>query len=68
LCWLWDGNVPLHEWQTTKEELLIDVITWVFEEGSFVPTARITDKDSQSIVTDYPGTPTQMYDSEGNKT
>ena len=67
-CWLWDGNVPLHEWQTTQKEPLIDVITWVFEEGSFVPTARITDKGSQSIVADYLGTPTQMYDSDGNKT
>ena len=67
-CWLWDGNVPLHEWQTTEKEQLIDVITWVFEEGSFVPTARITDRSSQSIVTDYLGTPTQMYDSDGNKT
>ena len=40
----------------------------MFEEGSFVPTARITDRGSQSIVTDYLGTPTQMYDAEGNKT
>ena len=44
------------------------MITWVFEEGSFVPTARITDRGSQSIVADYLGTPTQMYDAEGNKT
>ena len=66
--WLWDGNVPLHEWQMTQKEPLIDVITWVFEKGSFVPTARITDRSSQNIVTDYLGTPIQMYDSEGNKT
>jgi RHS repeat-associated protein len=66
--WLWDGNVPLHEWQTTEKEPLIDIITWVFEEGSFVPTARITDRDTQSIVTDYLGTPVQMYDANGAKT
>ena len=66
--WLWDGNVPLHEWSVTPKEPLIDVITWVCEEGSFVPTARITDRGSQSIVTDYLGTPIQMYDSDGNKT
>jgi RHS repeat-associated protein len=47
---------------------LIDIITWVFEEGSFVPCARITDRGSQSIVTDYLGTPTQMYDTNGEKT
>jgi RHS repeat-associated protein len=66
--WLWDGNTPLHEWQSTKEEPRIDIITWVFEAGSFVPCARITDKGSQSIVTDYLGTPTRMFDSEGKKT
>ena len=62
--WLWDGNVPLHEWQTTERQLLMDVVTWVFEDGSFVPVARITDKGSQSIVTDYLGTPTQIFSSE----
>jgi len=67
-CWLWDGNVPLHEWTETKDEPRLDFITWVFEDGSFVPTARITDKGSQSIVTDYLGTPTQMFDANGEKT
>jgi RHS repeat-associated protein len=67
-CWLWDGNVPLHEWTETEREPLIDIVTWVFEDGTFVPTARITDKGCESIVTDYLGTPTQMYDSDGNKT
>jgi RHS repeat-associated protein len=66
--WLWDGNVPLHEWQTTEKEPLIDIITWVFEEGTFVHTARITDTGAQSIVTDYLGTPVQMYDMNGAKT
>jgi RHS repeat-associated protein len=41
------------------------MVTWVFEEGTFVPTARITDSGSQSILTDYFGTPTQMYNEEG---
>jgi RHS repeat-associated protein len=66
--WLWDGNVPLHEWQTTEKELLIDIVTWVFEEGTFVPAARITDKGSQSILTDYLGTPVEIYDANGEKT
>jgi type VI secretion system protein VasG len=39
----------------------------VFEEGTFVPTARITDKGSESIVTDYLGTPVEAYNEEGNK-
>jgi RHS repeat-associated protein len=44
------------------------MITWVFEEGSFVPAARITGDGSQSIVTDYLGTPVQMYNTKGEKT
>lgn len=67
-CWAWDGNVPLHEWQKQKEEPKIDIITWIFEEGSFIPCARITDDNGYSIITNYLGTPTQMYDGEGNKT
>jgi RHS repeat-associated protein len=67
-CWLWDGNVPLHEWRTTEKEPLTDIITWVFEEGTFVPAARITDGGSQSIITDYLGTPVQMFDAKGEKT
>jgi hypothetical protein len=46
-------TLDFHEWQTTEKEPLTDVVTWVFEEGTFVPTARITDAGSQSIVTDY---------------
>jgi RHS repeat-associated protein len=60
--------VPLHEWQTTEKEPLIDIITWVFEEGTFVPAARIKGDNSQSIITDYLGTPTTMYDAKGEKT
>jgi RHS repeat-associated protein len=56
------------KWQTTEKEPLIDIVTWVFEEGTFVPTARITDTGAQSIVTDYLGTPVQMYDTNGTKT
>lgn len=68
--WLWDGNVPLHEWQTVRKEpeATLDIVTWVFEEGSFVPCARLTETKQESIVTDYLGTPSQMFDTEGNKT
>ena len=61
--WGWDGNVPLHEW--TDEA---DVTTWLFEEGSFVPCAKLQNGESYSIVTDYLGTPTEMYSSDGEKT
>lgn len=66
--WLWNANVPLHEWQTYDESTLIEAITWVFEMGGFVPCAKIQNGKSYSIVTDYLGTPTDMYDGEGKNT
>ncbi|WP_423838344.1 RHS repeat-associated core domain-containing protein [Tannerella forsythia] len=61
--WVWDGNVPLHEW--TEEE---NVTTWLFEEGTFIPAAKIVGDKSYSIITDYLGTPTEMFNSDGEKT
>ncbi|NDV78467.1 RHS repeat domain-containing protein [Dysgonomonas sp. 511] len=76
---VWDGNVPLHEWREvhsteyseeegqylkiTKEP----VTTWVFEEGTFVPTAKLVGDQEFSIVTNYLGTPEAMYDEMGSK-
>jgi YD repeat-containing protein len=57
ICWVWDGNVPLHEWMEIQEEPKIDIVTWVFEEGCFVPCARLTETSKESIVTDYLGKP-----------
>ncbi|MCW5518549.1 RHS domain-containing protein [Aureitalea sp. L0-47] len=84
--WVWDGNVPLHEWRyglhnrpkwvvdefgeltRDKEEPVSDLITWMFEDRSFRPTAKIVAGEQYSIVTDYLGTPVEMYDSKGTKT
>ena len=79
--WVWDGNVPLHEWcykaiglQSDEEENIPpkepveDVTTWVFEANTFVPAAKIQGGKRYSIVSDYLGTPIQMYDGQGNKT
>ncbi|WP_430438258.1 RHS repeat-associated core domain-containing protein, partial [Parabacteroides merdae] len=75
--WVWDGNTPLHEWVAAvtdndgREEASCpdgnSLTTWVFEEGTFVPAAKIRGDRQCSIVSDYMGTPVQMYDSEGNK-
>jgi RHS repeat-associated protein len=51
-----------------KPEPVANLITWVFEEGTFKPTARLTDSGNQSIITDYLGTPVQMYDNIGHVT
>lgn len=82
--WIWNGNVPLHEWEyksmrlqvpstdSDKKELSVepteDITTWIFEAGTFVPAAKIKGDKQYSIVTDYLGTPIQMYDEQGEKT
>ncbi|NLU95162.1 DUF6531 domain-containing protein [Chitinophaga sp. Ak27] len=82
--WLWNGNVPLHEWQYSGdypphlkavtdgelqqgEESVENLITWVFEEDSFIPCAKLQDDQTYSIIADHLGTPTHAYDSSGNK-
>ncbi len=83
---VWDGNVPLHEWKYSlkerpewvvdewgmlskdKEEPLDDVVTWVFDEATFKPAAKIVDGEQFSIITDYLGTPVEMYNSKGERT
>lgn len=76
--WVWDGNTPLHEC-TSKlknvEEIKIPIqkddenlITWIFEDGTFVPVAKITKDEQFTIVTDYLGTPIQMYNKKVEKT
>jgi RHS repeat-associated protein len=75
--WIWDGNVPLHEqksqyWRDYSEdkgEFLREekhpLVTWVFEEGTFVPVAKLTEQQKFSIVTNYMGTPEAMYREDG---
>ncbi|MFV0506143.1 MAG: RHS repeat domain-containing protein, partial [Bacteroidales bacterium] len=62
--WVWDGNTPLHEWTLEDRS---DLITWVFEEGTFVPQAKLQHGKSYSIITDHLGTPIQAYDEFGTK-
>ena len=60
---VWDGNVPLHEWTEENE-----VVTWLFEQDTFVPAAKlVANGDCFSIVSDYLGTPLQAYDKKDNK-
>jgi RHS repeat-associated protein len=76
--WVWDGNTPLHEqaayytpdWDEVNKvvydrETKYPLITWVFEEGTFVPAAKITEKQKLSIATNYLGSPEAMYREDG---
>ncbi len=50
-----------------KSEVTDNLITWIFDEGTFKPAAKIEDNKIQSIITDYLGTPVEMYDSDGKQ-
>jgi RHS repeat-associated protein len=65
--WLWDGNKPLHEWKTfqSKDAVTDDVITWVFDEDSFSPVAKLRADKKYSILSDYLGTPTHLFNDGG---
>ena len=64
---VWDGNVPLHEWTETADSEE-SVITWLFEQDTFVPAAKlVANGDCFSIVSDFLGTPLQAYDKQGYK-
>ena len=72
--WVWNGNVPLHEWNSGREwkgdgwqHYELDLRTWLFEEESFVPMALLLNGKAYSIVTDQLGTPTEAYNAEGEE-
>ena len=48
-----------------QPEPIENLTTWVYEEGSLVPTAKLSEGKSYSIVSDYLGRPAQAYDEKG---
>ncbi|MFD2582707.1 RHS repeat-associated core domain-containing protein [Pedobacter vanadiisoli] len=44
-----------------------DLITWVYDQVKFTPSAKIVNGQYYSIISDYMGTPVQAYDDEGKK-
>ena len=49
-----------------RPELVENLITWVYDSDSYVPTAKIVGDKHYSIVSDYIGRPVQAYDDNGN--
>ncbi|RRJ54792.1 RHS repeat protein [Paenibacillus oralis] len=41
--------------------------TWVFEDGTFRPAAKITANGTYSIITDHLGTPVEIYNERGER-
>jgi len=70
--WVWDGDKPLHEWHELEVGLgagsIQDLTTWLFEDDSFAPAAKLTSQGAQSVVCDHLGTPLTMYDGQGRAT
>ncbi|PJJ59362.1 RHS repeat-associated core domain-containing protein [Hymenobacter chitinivorans] len=70
--WVWDGNQPLHEWQELEvgpgAGSVQDLTTWLFEDASFAPMAKLTAQAAYSVLVDHLGTPLELYDQQGTKT
>ncbi|MDW8852407.1 RHS repeat-associated core domain-containing protein [Flavobacterium sp. MMLR14_040] len=49
-----------------KQEPIDNLIAWIYEDGSFVPSAKIIGGNNFSIVSDYMGRPVQAYNELGN--
>ena len=69
---IWDGNQIVHEWTETSSipestPTITPVSTWIFENGSFTPIAKLTENNAYTIFTDHLGTPITSIDASGNK-
>ncbi|PUA40529.1 hypothetical protein C8Z91_03450 [Paenibacillus elgii] len=62
-----DGEQPKVTQQPGQVLCPEGLITWIFEDGTFHPAAKITPEGSYSIITDNLGTPIEMYDDTGKK-
>ncbi|GIM57756.1 hypothetical protein CAPN006_21480 [Capnocytophaga canimorsus] len=58
---------PIGEVTFDKAEPIENLITWVYENGSFVPIGKLTENESFSIVSDYIGRPVLAFNENGKK-
>ncbi|CAM3942566.1 RHS repeat-associated core domain-containing protein [Flavobacterium branchiophilum] len=58
----------MHEWKgfVSKDPLSENLITWIFEEDSFSPIAKLRGEKKYSILADHLGTPIEMYQDDGS--
>ena len=49
-----------------SEEPVDNLVTWVYEEGSYVPVAKLQNGERYTIISDYMGRPVEAYNSYGN--
>ena len=48
------------------DEPVENLVTWVYEEGSYVPVAKIHNGERYTIISDYMGRSVEAYNSYGN--
>ncbi len=48
------------------DEPVENLVTWVYEEGSYIPVAKIQNGERYTIISDYMGRPVEAYNSYGN--
>src|SRR5690554_7217833 len=48
-----------------KQEPITNLTTWVYEEGDYVPVAKLVNGERYSIISDYIGRPIQVYNDIG---
>ncbi|WP_207431280.1 DUF6531 domain-containing protein [Sabulibacter ruber] len=68
LHWYWDCNTLLHESTEVRidcEGKVKELVTWLFEPGSFGLLAKISENENLSIVSDHLGTPISMHKLSG---
>ncbi len=54
--------------QSHQEPVPVEtLVTWVFEEGTYAPAARIINGRQYSVINDHLGTPCEAYDETGEK-
>jgi len=67
---IWDSDKIIHEWKESKEiaEEEPNIITWLYDENSFIPRLKMTETQTNTIITDHLGTPYKMVNQEGKVT
>lgn len=48
-----------------KQEPISNLVTWVYDNNNYNPSAKITGEERVSIINDYLGTPVQAYNENG---
>ena len=64
--YIWDGNNIIHEWvEVNQGQPPQNIQTWLFEDGTFTPFAKLTENKSYAVVTDHLGSPKELINQNG---